>query len=280
MQQAATIKLFLPSGNARGLRTAEISNWSGKAIAGPRSELDDLLNREELHKPGVYFLTGTDLETGDPSIYVGEAEIVKTRIKQHKEKDFWVHTIIFISKDENLTKAHIKYLEGKLIAKALQIGKAKLENGQASGAILPESDRADMDVFLEKIYQLLPVLGTDVFIPLTTHTPRQKSTLLYCTKKSSEAKGQRTENGFVVFKNSQASIKETPSVPKTIKERRSALKNKGILIQEENALIFSQDHEFSSPSLAAAVVLGVSANGLIQWKDKQGRTLKSIEEKS
>ena len=140
MQQSATIKLFIPTGNARSLRTAEISNWSGKAIAGPRSELDDLVNREELNKPGVYLLTGTDFETGDPRIYVGEAEIVKTRLKQHKEKDFWVHTIIFISKDENLTKAHIKYIEGKLIEKARKVGKAKIENGQASGAILPESD--------------------------------------------------------------------------------------------------------------------------------------------
>jgi len=280
MQQPATIKLFLPTGRARSLRTAEISNWSGKAIAGPRSEIEDILKREELSKPGVYILTGTDLETGDPKIYVGEAEIVNKRLKQHKDKDFWVHVIVFISKDENLTKAHIKYLEGKLIETAIKIGKAKLENGQSSGAVLPESDRADMDVFLEKTFQLLPVLGSDVFTPLTTHHPKKKTTILYCKKKGIDARGQRTENGFVVFAGSTASSNETPSIPKAVHDRRDLLIKKGVLVQKENHLLFSKDYEFSSPSLAAAVVRGASANGLIEWKDKEGRALKAIEEQS
>ena len=51
---SATIKLFLPRGDAKSLRTAEISNWTGKAVAAPRTELDELLRREELDKSGVY----------------------------------------------------------------------------------------------------------------------------------------------------------------------------------------------------------------------------------
>ncbi len=280
MQHPATIKLFLPTGSARSLRTAEISNWSGKAIAGPRSEIDELAKRDELNKPGVYILTGTDLETGDPCIYIGEAEIVKTRLRQHRDKDFWIHVIVFISKDENLTKAHIKYLEGKLIEKATQIGKTKLENGQASGAILPESDLADMDVFLDKIYQLLPVLGTDVFTPVTTQGPKKKATILYCTKKGFQAQGQRNENGFVVFKGSRISLNETPSVPKAAKDHRTIMLDKGILSLEDKYYVLTKDYEFSSPSLAAAVVRGASANGLTEWKDIQGRVLKAIENKS
>ena len=102
---SATIKLFLPRGDAKSLRTAEISNWSGKAIAAPRTEIDDLLAREELEKSGVYILTGIDPNSGSPRAYIGEAEVIRERLKQHKAKEFWVSAVVFVSKDENLTKA-------------------------------------------------------------------------------------------------------------------------------------------------------------------------------
>jgi hypothetical protein len=69
---AATIKLFLPSGDAQGLRIAELSNWTGKVLAAPRSELESILAREELKQSGVYFLFGVDAETGKPKAYIGE----------------------------------------------------------------------------------------------------------------------------------------------------------------------------------------------------------------
>ncbi len=110
---AATIKLFLLKGEAQSLRTAELLNWTGKAVAGPRSELEGLLAREELDKSGVYFLIGTDPETGKPAAYIGEAEVVRDRLKQHRDKEFWVQAMVFVSKDENLTKSHVRYLEGR-----------------------------------------------------------------------------------------------------------------------------------------------------------------------
>jgi len=112
---SATIKLFLPRGDAKSLRTAEISNWSGKAVAAPRTEIDDLLARDELDKAGVYILTGIDPDSGAPRAYIGEAEVIRDRLKIHKNKDFWVSAMVFVSKDENLTKAHVRYLEGRLI---------------------------------------------------------------------------------------------------------------------------------------------------------------------
>jgi hypothetical protein len=125
------------------LRTAEISNWTGKAIAAPRTELEELLAREELDKPGVYILTGSDPLTNAPHAYIGEAEVIRERIKQHKTKEFWVSAIIFVSKDENLTKAHIRYLENRLLIEASQIGRFSLDQNQASGSKLPESDREE-----------------------------------------------------------------------------------------------------------------------------------------
>src|SRR2546430_11096911 len=117
---SAPIKLFLPRGDAKSLRTAEISNWTGKAIAAPRTELDELLQREELDKAGIYILTGADPVSGSPRAYIGEAEVIRDRLKQHKTKEFWVSAIVFVSKDENLTNAHVRYLESSLLNEARQ----------------------------------------------------------------------------------------------------------------------------------------------------------------
>ena len=153
--EAATIKLFLVHGSPNGLRTAELSNWSGKAIAAPRNELSSLLKRDELSSPGFYFLTGVDSESGDKAIYIGEAENVAIRLKSHSGKDFWNSATVFVSKDENLTKSHIRYIEGKLISIALESSSSLVINAASSGAKLPESDAAEMDIFLQKTRSMI-----------------------------------------------------------------------------------------------------------------------------
>ena len=209
---SATIKLFLPRGDAKSLRTAEISNWTGKAIAAPRTELDDLLAREELEKAGVYILIGSDPITNAPRAYIGEAEIIRERLKQHKTKEFWVSAVVFVSKDENLTKAHVRYLENRLLAEAAQVDRFQLEQNQAGGSRLPESDRQDMEVFLAHIRQLLPVLGTDIRAPIAEPSEKpQPGGILFCRNKGAEARGQRTANGFVIFKGSSAVLDQRPS---------------------------------------------------------------------
>src|SRR5436309_14852061 len=209
---SATIKLFLPRGDAKSLRTAEISNWTGKAIAAPRTELDDLLAREELDKAGVYILTGTDPLTNAPRAYIGEAEVIRDRLKQHKTKDFWISAIVFVSKDENLTKAHVRYLESKLLNEATQVGRFTLEQNQAGGSKLPESDREDMDVFLSRIRQLLPVLGSDLLIPIAQPSAKQQTGgVLFCRMKGAEGRGHRTPDGFVVLQDSTAVLEERQS---------------------------------------------------------------------
>ena len=145
---SATIKLFLPHGDGTRLRTAEISNWSGKALAAPRTDFDDLLAREELENSGVYILAGTDPATGKPMAYIGEAEILSERLKVHKNLEFWITALVFLSKDENLTKSHIRHLEGRLLVEAKAASRYLLHNTQSSGAKLPEADRYDMEEFL------------------------------------------------------------------------------------------------------------------------------------
>jgi hypothetical protein len=279
---SATIKLFLPFGDPKRLRTAEISNWNGKAIAAPRTELDLLLVREELSKSGVYILIGTNPNTDRPMAYIGEGEIVKERLKKHKGRDFWVQAFVFISQDENLTKAHIRYLEGRVIEDAKAIGRFELINYQLSGSRLPESDRADMDVFLGKIYQLLPVLGSDIVTPILKPTDEesQEEEELTCEIKGLVAKGRRTPNGFVVFKGSQAVLEDRPSAARQapyVVVLRQQLVSDRILVPENDHLLFAKDTEFSSPSSAAAVIYGGSAPGPIAWKNREGKTLKQLE---
>lgn len=282
MNSSATIKLFLPHGDPKRLRTAEISNWNGKAIAAPRTELEQLVAREELKQSGVYFLSGTDPETGLPSAYIGEAEIISDRLKQHKAKEFWVHAIVFVSKDENLTKAHIRYLEGKLIQMAQATGRSAVTNSQASGSKLPESDREDMEVFLGKIKQLLPVLGSDILTPIihVISTGREEHPALICEIKGLVARGNRTPDGFVVLSGSQAVLEDRPSAqarhPFAVNLRKKLVEER-TLVLEGDYFRFTRAVEFTSPSTAAAVIHGGGANGQTSWKDAKGRTLKEIE---
>lgn len=277
---SATLKIFLVHGDAKRLRTAELSNWTGKAAAAPRSELDDLLARDEALNSGVYFLTGSDPETGKNAVYIGEAESIRERIKGHLDKDYWNHVIFFISKDENLTKAHVRYLEGRLIEQARQAGRALVKNGQGSGARLPESDREDMEIFLKKVHQLLPALGADFLLPHVSQSVEQMGRqALYCEIKGHRAMGAVSSNGFVVFKGSRASPELRPSAHKYpwVVNSRQRLLDEGAIASQGNVLVFVEDTEFPSPSSAAAVIFGGTANGLTAWKDASGRTLKEIE---
>ena len=282
MNDTATVRIFLAKGSPTSVRTAEISNWTGKAVAGPRSQIDEMLKRNEAGKPGVYFLTGVNPESGKDRVYIGEAEVIRNRIKGHMDRDFWKTLVFFVSKDENLTKAHIKYLEGKLIDIARAVGRFELENTQASGSHLPESDAADMDVFLIRMEQLLPILGQDFLKPLVKSEARtRKSDLLFCEIKGLKAIGRQTDNGFVVLKESEAVLAERPSTQKYqyAANLRAGLRSDGVLQQKKDRLVFVFDYEFSSPSAAAAVVHGGQANGLTAWKDVKGESLKDKEVK-
>jgi len=276
----ATLKMFLAFADPKRLRTVELSNWTGKAVSGPRSEFEKVLEREESRNSGVYFLTGVDPNTNKGAIYIGEAECIRDRIKSHLSKDFWNNIAFFITKDENLTKAHIRYLEGRLIEIAKSADRSVVMNNQASGAKLPESDREDMEVFLEKMQQILPVLGIEAFVQTTskieTDSERQKLT---CKIKNVVASGYLTPNGIVVLSGSEAVLEERGSAKKwpSVMVQRNKLIEEGGLVQKGDKYVFVKDTEFSSPSAAAAVIHGGSANGLTAWVNESGVPLKELQ---
>lgn len=283
MSNTATVKIFLTKGKPTSVRTAEISNWTGKAVAGPRYELEDILKREEATRAGVYFLIGVDPATGQDKVYIGQTENIKTRIKQHLDKDFWKNLVFFVSKDENLTGAHIRYLEGKIITMARGAGRFKVENTQEGGARLPEADAADMDTFLAHMEQLLPILGQEFLKPsIQNRLGQDNGDLLSYQTRNAQAKARQTDSGFVVLKGSTAALEETASAPRHypyIVRLRKDLKEMKVIKEEGNKLLFVKDHEFASSSAAAGVISGGSVNGLEMWRYSNGDTLKARETK-
>lgn len=249
-------------------------------MAGPRTELDQLLKRDKASSVGIYLLTGVDPLSGAPAVYIGEAESIQSRLKQHIGKDFWNHVVFFTSKDENLTKSLIWYLEGWLIELAKSASRASLTNSQASSSRLPESDRAHMEIFLAKVEQLLPALSVELLVPISAAPEsKQEDRMLFCEINGLKATDHLTPNGIVVIKGSQATLQPRPSAKDYpwVLNAREQLISQGILIQQQKYLVFQKDHEFTSPSAAAAVIYGGTANSRTAWKDAAGTTLKQLE---
>jgi hypothetical protein len=228
----------------------------------------------------VYVLLGPRFEGNLPRIYIGEGDPVKPRLENHfANKDFWTSLILFTSKDENMNKAHVQYLESRLAKLATEAKRSVLDNGNSPQLpSLSEADTAEMEGFLEEMLLIYPVLGVTAFDkpqaePVGSHR-------LYLKSKGIVASGFEAEQGFVVLANSQAVSTPVPSIHQYMKDLREALVGQGILVPQQDYLLFSQDYVFDSPSTAAGVVLGRSANGRIEWKDAAGRTLKELQQAS
>ena len=167
------------------------------------------------------------------------------------------------------------------MAEADQAGRFTLDQNQAGGSKLPGSDREDMEVFLSHIRQLLPVLGSDLLVPIAQPAAKQQSGgTLFCRMKGAEGRGHRTPDGFVVLQGSTAVLQERQSAKRWpyVVALREKLIAEGTLVQKDGFYRFTKDVEFSSPSAAAAVIEGGSANGLIEWRTEDGRVLKEFDE--
>jgi Domain of unknown function (DUF4357) len=278
-----TIKLFLMDSAPDGRVICELSNWTGKAYRIPRGKVKDCSNRDDLRGTAVYLLFGKpETSTDKAKVYIGEAENAYFRLITHvSEKEFWNEAVVFISKDENLNKAHIKYLESRLFEIANIASRYDVKNSNTpTKSSISESDRAEMEEFIEYIKILVNALGFKVFEPLVKQdSANNNDEKLYIkAARGADARGKRTSDGFVVFRNSEIATDTVKSYrEKRLNKLRDELIETEIIIKVGDKLSFKADYLFSSPSAAAMVIMGRSANGLLEWKDSSGKILHDIE---
>jgi len=277
MSHPYSIRIFLPGGDPAGLRTIEKSNWTGAGLVIPRSSFADARTRRELKRAGIYILVGPPEESELPRSYIGEGDPVGPRLDQHAaKKDFLISAITFTSKDENLNKAHVQYLESRLVELATRAKRCVLDNGNVPALpSLAEAEAADAEGFLSEIRLCLPLLGLSVFTPAAVSATRKPMQII---AKGAVAKGLPTSEGFVVMAGSGAVVGEVASCPESVRSMRMALIQNGVLKPKGNGYVFTQDYVFGSPSTAAGVVQGRSANGRLDWKDSKGLSLNEIQE--
>lgn len=277
MNYGKSIRLFLIEGIADGRWMCELSNWTGKAYKIPRNCVKESSDREELKNTGIYFLFGKSDETDTYRVYIGEAENIYERLLTHlKEKDFWHECVVFISKDNNLNKVHVKYLENRMYTIAKEAGRYQLENSNIpTQSSLSEADRAEMEEFINNAKLLLSAVGHKVLeataIPSKTNNDPE---IFVFEGKDYKATGTTTADGFVVFKNSILSKKANSSLTKSLLDKRNKLISENII---DSAFSFTKDYIFSSPSTAASIISGNSTNGKTAWRNSQGMTLKDYE---
>jgi hypothetical protein len=274
-----SVHVFLPNGDPDGVKVVEKDNWTGRGLVIPRVMFADTRGRDELGRTGVYLLVGSSEESTLPMVYIGEGDPVKARLDQHvKTKDFWTHAVVFTSKDQNLNKAHVQHLESRLVELAAAAKRTLLDNGNApKPPSLSEADVAAVEGFLADLLLCLPLLGYSFFE--TAPAPPREAVGLSLSKKGVLANGYEAPAGFVVRSGSQAAGRDklTPSLHQYLKELRDELLRQGVLAEDGARFHFTQDYIFASPSMAAGVVLGRNANGRIEWKNAQGRSLKELQ---
>jgi hypothetical protein len=281
MSRPQTIQIFLPTGDPRSLRTAEITTRIVRIIEVPRSQLTEFLKTQDAQQVGVYFLLGDSSDTGLPRVYIGQSGSVGTRLVQHhQKKDFWNKALIVVSLTNSMTQTHALFLEWLAIGEATKTGRYSLENGNIGARPhTPAPLEADCHEIHETAATLLATLGQPIFEPLAnSQAPLREKELFYCKGSGADGVGEYTTEGFVVLKDSRGRANNVASLKGTSNERlREQLVTQGVLEAHDGMLIFTRDHLFSSPSTAALALMGRSANGWQEWKNQQGKTLDEVK---
>lgn len=280
MSFSKTIQMFIFDGNPNGRIMCELSNWNGRAYKISRNELSKFSERNDAENTGVYFLFGKNEENND-TVYIGEAEKIFSRLKQHlKDSEYWNDCITVISKDNLLNKAHVKYLENKFYFLAQNAGRSIVTNSTIpTCSSISEYDEAMLQEFISNAKLLVNTLGYKVFDTIEETTIRTNDDIqpyfFIKSARGANAKGLLVSDGFAVIKDSTIASSTVPIMSDSLKKLRSSLIQKGIV---DKNLKLTRDYIFTSPSLAAAIVMGRNANGRTEWKNDEHKSIKDIEE--
>lgn len=269
-----TIKIFLPDGQPDGVKAVEKLGWTGRALQVPRSQWAAERVRDEFGRPGIYVLTGPrDDGGGLAETYIGEGETPRRRIDEHQSRSFWTHVTLFTSSDENLNKAHLRYLESRLIELASAAGRTRLDNGNAPAVPpLAAPEVAYAEQFLGNMLLIYPILNVDAFdVPI--RDPQENDDLLEISGPNCSGTGRETGGGLTVYAGSTGRRTLAPSTANATIVLRRDLEENGVIAAEGDNIRVTRDFEFSSPSQAAAFLLGRPANGREEWRDASGASL-------
>ncbi len=271
------LTLILRNGNSTGIIECSIDEWYGISYKIPRNKISNAKDLKCINNTGLYILFGEEEFTAGRIAYIGEAEDIYNRLQQHnKNKDFWNECITFMSENNSLNKAHIKYIEHELynLAKSTKRYIIKNESNPTKSS-LGSADQIRAIKFIERIKIITSMLGYRLFDELVDNKNNFANVFYLKNKGLEYAKGVVTDEGFVLLKGSKIKDGISEGLSKSLvnycqRERTSLDIANGIFIN---------DHLCSSPSMAAVIILGRNSNGYTEWKNKDGENLRHVIEK-
>ena len=299
---AKTIQIYLPKGNPRGLRLAEMTTRTVRLIEIPRIHISDFFAMPDANQVGLYFLIGETESTDKPLLYVGQTGDLKRRLSQHDDKDFWTRAFVMLSTNNTMTQTHALYMEHKAIATATQVGRYEIKNGNnGNKPHTPDPLKADCEELFYTLDVLLSTLGQPIFESLSikessnfknqfsddvgipsisnveTVITDPKPLLFYCKTIDADAKGYYDDDGFVVLEGSLFRKKQISSLGKWSARKQEEMVTEGLLINyDHKSYRLTKNYLFKTPSGAGQMVTGRNANGWLVWKNEAGETLDKI----
>ena len=276
MSKAYVLTILVATGDPEGVRTVEKSNWTGLGVTFGRSDLATAA--ELITLPGVYILLGEDQdEDFDGQIYVGQGEKVGARLQQHQRddaKEFWTHTVVFVSKDSSLNRAHLLYLEADLIGLAHTAKRVRIANkDRPARPVLSPAAEAEAAGFLAEMLAILPVIGVRAFERPTASSVAARRRY-FLKGPDTYGEGEERPDGFLVLAGARGRVTEAEALSPGYSRMRERLVSTGVFVEEGGGYRLVEDRLFRSPSRAAAALLGRNSNGRVEWKDANGTTLK------
>lgn len=277
------ITMVLRDGTSTGIVECTLDNWDGLCYKIPRTRLKEASSLKGIENNGIYILFGEDEETGNEIAYIGKSTNIISRLNEHKRtKDFWNDALVFLTVNNTINPSDIAFLEYDLCRLAKEINKETnryvIENDQnPKEPKLSYADTIKAKRFEEKTIVLISALKYRVFDKYyeNKEITINENNILYLTLGNEiYGKGIVTDEGFLVLKGTKIKQNYSDKIPASLMKRFTIERNS----EDIENYIYKNDHLFKSPSMAGVVIIGRSCNGRAEWKNKNGKSLKELEE--